>query len=62
MIDLHKCRFNKAQKKDIKLGAKIELEHTRNPKVALKIAKQHECEIPFYYSKGLIPMERKMKK
>jgi hypothetical protein len=54
-----KCRFNK---RELKLGSKIELEHTKSRKVALRIAKQHLCEFPKYYTKGLIPMERRLKK
>ena len=30
--------------------------------VAKKIATDHLCEFPKYYSKGLIPMEKKLKK
>ena len=51
------CNF----KKEIKLGQKIELEHTKSKKFAIKIAKDHLKEFPCYYSKGLIPMERRLK-
>lgn len=54
-----KCKFDPAE---IKIGQKIEMEHTNNKKKALKIAEQHLCEFPNYYSKGLIPMEKKLKK
>ncbi len=47
--------------KELKLGIPIEFEHTNSKKVATRIAKQHLCEFPNYYSKGLIPMERKLK-
>lgn len=63
MIDIKKCAFSKAQINDAKkLGIKVELEHTNSRKKAYHIALQHECEFPLYYSKGLIPMERKLSK
>lgn len=55
------------QKKELKIGRKIEMEHSRLfPKrlqgvMALKIAKDHIKEYPCYYSKGLVPMEKKLK-
>lgn len=49
-----KCKFNP---KELKLGIKIEHEHSKSRRVATRIAKQHLCEYPNYYSKGLIPME-----
>jgi hypothetical protein len=59
MIKINKsCKFNK---RELKIGSKIELEHTKSKKVATRIAKQHICEFPNYYSKGLIPMETKLK-
>jgi hypothetical protein len=54
-----KCKFNK---RELKLGSRIELEHTKSRKIATRIAKQHLCEFPRYYTKGLIPMERRLKK
>lgn len=63
MINLKKCKFTKAQIRDAKkYGINVELEHTKSRKKALKIALQHECELPLYYSKGLIPMERMLKR
>jgi len=60
MIKINKkCRFNL---RELKLGSKIEMEHTKNKKVAMRIAKQHLCEFPKYYTKGLIPMEKRLKK
>ena len=59
MIITKKCKFIK---KELKLGTPIEMEHTNSKKVAIRIAKQHLCEFPKYYSKGLIPMERRLKK
>lgn len=47
---------------ELKLGRKIEMEHTDSERIAERIAKQHLCEFPNYYSKGLIPMEKKLKK
>jgi len=52
------CKINS---KELKLGIPIEYEHTKSKRVATRIAKQHLCEFPQYYSKGLIPMERKLK-
>lgn len=58
-----KCSISK----ELKIGKRIEMEHAhlfpkaiRN-KMAVKIAKDHIAEFPCYYSKGLIPMERKLK-
>lgn len=57
MINIKGCKFNN---KEIAIGKKIEMEHTTNSKVALRIAKQHLCEFPNYYSKGLVPMEKRL--
>ena len=54
-----KCIINP---KEVKLGIPIELEHTTSRKRARHIALQHLCEFPDYYSKGLIPMEKKLSK
>jgi len=54
-----KCKISK---KELKLGTPIEMEHTKNKWVAKHIAKQHLCEYPNYYSEGLIPMEKRLKK
>ena len=63
MINIKKCKFNKAQIHDAKkFGIGVELEHTTDRKKAYKIALQHECEFPLYYKNGLLPMERKLKK
>lgn len=59
MIKIKGCKFNK---KELAIGSKIEMEHTRSKKLATHIAKQHLCEFPNYYSKGLIPMEARLKK
>ena len=54
--------------KELKLGRKIEMEHTHNfpknirKKMANAIATDHIKEFGCYYSKGLIPMEKKLKK
>lgn len=49
-------------KKELKLGSKIEMEHTKSKRLATKIAKDHLREFPNYYTKGLVPMEKKLKK
>lgn len=59
MINPVGCKFNK---KELKLGIPVEMEHTNNLKIAKRIAEQHLCEFPNYYSKGLIPMEKKLSK
>ena len=52
----------KYNKKELKIGTRIELEHTKSKKVAAKIAKDHLREFPFYYTKGVLPMEKKLKR
>ena len=54
-----KCKIKKSE---LDIGTMIEMEHTKSKKVAKKIAQQHICEYPNYYTKGLIPMEKKLKK
>ena len=47
MININKCgKFNK---KDLKSGTKVEMEHTKNPFIAERIAKAHLCENKKYY-------------
>lgn len=58
VIKITNCKFNS---KELKLGIPIEMEHTNSKRIASRIAKQHLCEFPKYYSKGLIPMEKKLK-
>jgi hypothetical protein len=48
--------------KNIRIGTKIEMEHTTSKKRARKIAIDHIEEFPNYYTKGLIPMEKKLKR
>jgi len=55
----NKCIINP---KEVKLGIPIELEHTTSRKKAQHIAMQHLCEFPDYYSRGLIPMEKRLSK
>jgi len=53
--------------RELKIGTKIEMEHaslfpkSKQKIMAKKIAMNHIKEFPCYYSKGLIPMERKLK-
>lgn len=42
--------------KQMKIGKKIEMEHTTRPDVAYEIAKDHLFEIPDYYTR-LVKME-----
>ncbi len=59
-----KCKKNK----ELKIGTKIEMEHAKLfPKnlqnsMAKRIAADHIKEFPCYYSKGLIPLERKLRR
>lgn len=62
MINLKKCNLKAISKKEIRLGVPIEMEHTRSKVKAKVIALQHLCEHPNYYSKGLIPMEKRLNK
>lgn len=41
----------------IEMGIKVEMEHTTNPKIAERIAKDHLAEIPDYYTR-LAKMEK----
>ena len=52
----------KYNKKELKIGTRIELEHTKSKKVAGRIAKDHLNEYSNYYTKGLLPMEKKLKR
>jgi len=49
-------------KKELEIGTKIEMEHTKSKLKARKIAKDHLSEFPHYYTKGLVPMEKKLKR
>ena len=51
-------RFNKKQ---LRMGVKIEKEHTSNPRVAKQIAKAHLKEYPTYYT-ALTKMEMRLKR
>ena len=52
------AKFNKAQ---LKMGVKVETEHTNNKKIAKEIAKAHLHEFPNYYT-GLKKMEKSLAK
>jgi len=58
-----KCKL----KNELKIGKVIELEHahlfpkSKQKQMAIKIAEDHIKEFPCYYSKGLLPMEKKLK-
>jgi len=49
--------------RDLKVGIRIEMEHTSDPNIAKQIAKAHLSEFPHYYTspKGLLNMEKKLK-
>jgi len=42
---------SKFNKKQLRIGARVEKEHTNNPEIAKQIAKAHLVEIPDYYKK-----------
>jgi hypothetical protein len=48
-------------KKQLRMGRKVEMEHTNNPRIAEEIAKDHLVEIKDYYTR-LHKMERKAKR
>ena len=50
----------KFDKKEVEMGTKEEMEHTKNPKEAEKMAKTHLRKIPDYYTR-LSRMEREAK-
>jgi len=62
MINPLTHKYTPAMKKEIKLGTPIEMEHTKSKSKARFIAMQHVSEFPKYYSKGIIPMEKRLKK
>ena len=49
--------FNSRQ---LTIGTKIEMEHTREPLIATQIAKDHLREFPNYYTE-LVKMENRLK-
>jgi len=51
-INLKKANIpdSKFNKKQLKMGIKVEKEHTNNPMIAKGIAKAHLSEIPNYYT------------
>lgn len=53
-----KMKYDKTQ---LRIGSKMELEHTKNKRVAKKIAKDHLDEFPKYYT-ALVKMEKKLKR
>jgi len=59
MINVKGCKIDK---KELKLGQKIEMEHTNSKARARTIASQHICEFKGYYSKGLIPLEKRLRR
>jgi hypothetical protein len=51
---------DKTYLQQLKVGTKVEMEHTKDPQVARKIAADHLAESPCYY-KYLLQMEKTMK-
>ncbi len=52
----------KVNKRELVIGERIEREHTNDKKIAKAIATAHLMEFPNYYTKGVIPMEKRLKK
>ncbi len=52
---------SKYDQAELKLGIKVEMEHTTDQEVAVEIAKDHLAEFPKYYSKVLLPAEKEAK-
>jgi hypothetical protein len=46
-----------ADEKELKLGIKVEMEHTKNKAIAKRIALDHLAELPDYYTR-LLKMEK----
>jgi len=63
-----KLKMECNRKKELALGGKIEMEHASlfpkklQKKMARKIAEQHISEFECYYTKGLLPMEKGLRK
>lgn len=51
--------YSAVSKKQMKMGVKVEMEHTNKPSIAKEIAKDHLTEFPDYYT-HLNKMEKKM--
>lgn len=55
-------------KKELKIGIKIEMEHAKlfpknlQKSMAERITQDHIKEYPKYYSQGLLPMEKKLRR
>ena len=47
--------------KQLNIGIKVEMEHTKNKKIAKEIAKDHLAEFPNYYTE-LLKMEKRLKR
>ena len=60
---LRKNRLNKFELNQLKIGKKIEMEHTKSPKFAERIALDHIYEFKGkpYYTK-LVNMEKRLRK
>jgi len=63
MLNPNKCNL----KRELALGIKMETEHSHLFKknmqkiMSKKIASDHIKEYPCYYSRGLVPMEKRLK-
>lgn len=56
---MERTKYNKVE---LRIGTSIEMEHTKSKKVAERIAKDHLREHPKYYTLGILPMEKRLKK
>lgn len=53
--------YSKVNKTQLRMGVRVEMEHTKDSRLAKEIAKDHLTEYPNYYTE-LQKMEKKMKK
>ena len=56
-----KYQVYEVDKRELKVGIEIEMEHTTDPRVARKIALDHLAEFPTYYT-ALLKMEARLRK
>ena len=54
------CKGKTHNQIQLDMGIKVELEHTKNRKIAKQIALDHLCEFPKYYTE-LAKMEKRLK-
>lgn len=53
----HRQKPEKFNRRQLEIGTRVEMEHTKSKRVARRIAKDHLREIPDYYTR-LLKMEK----